>query len=110
MDANPQPTGTPSSEANDRLIAALCYPITIILSLVVLLTDMKNKPLLKYHAVQSLVVDIVLVILISVTAPFTCGITSLLWFITLYWAYQVYQGKEVVIPVVTDFIKQQGWA
>jgi hypothetical protein len=30
--------------------------------------------------------------------------------IQLYWAYQAYQGKIVTIPLLTDFIKNQGWA
>jgi uncharacterized membrane protein len=28
----------------------------------------------------------------------------------LYWAYQAYQGQDVKIPVVSDFIRKQGWA
>jgi uncharacterized membrane protein len=34
----------------------------------------------------------------------------LLWLVFLYWAYQAYQGQMVNIPVVTNFIKGQGWA
>jgi uncharacterized membrane protein len=28
----------------------------------------------------------------------------------LYWAYKAYQGEMVNIPVITDFVKNQGWA
>jgi len=32
-----------------------------------------------------------------------------LYIIFLYWAYQAYQGKMFDIPVVTNFIRNQGW-
>jgi len=28
----------------------------------------------------------------------------------LYWAYKAYQGEYITIPVLTDFVKNQGWA
>jgi uncharacterized membrane protein len=27
-----------------------------------------------------------------------------------YWAYKAYKGELITIPVVTDFVKNQGWA
>jgi uncharacterized membrane protein len=96
--------------SNDRLMAALSYPIGIIVSLIILLVeDMKKRPFQKYHAIQSLAINIVLYAIIAITAPFTCGITGILWFISLYWAYQAYQGKYFEIPVITKFCKDQHW-
>ncbi len=110
MDMNqPGGAGGAPSEANDKLLAALSYPIGFIISLIILLTDMKARPFMKYHAIQSLAINLVLWIVIGVTAPFTCGISGLLWFVTLYWAYLAYQGQMFVIPVVTDFLKGQKW-
>ncbi len=129
MDANqptpvtPPPASTPPGGVadNDRIIAALCYPIAVIVSLIVLLTDMKAKPFLKYHAVQALVADIVLwiaaMILSAIVAAVTLGIGACLgpiimlipFVISLVWAYQTYQGQWVVIPYLTDFAKKQGW-
>jgi uncharacterized membrane protein len=41
----------------------------------------------------------------------TCGLSSLImWLIAVYWGYQGYQGQTVEIPVITDFVKNQGWA
>jgi uncharacterized membrane protein len=117
----PAPSQPGTSQDNDKLIAALCYPIAIIVSLVVLLTDMKNRPFLKYHAMQALIVDIVLwvavfiisAILAAVTFGIGACISPILWVIvlgvTIYWAYQAYQGQWLVIPVITDFAKKQGW-
>ncbi len=114
---------------NDKLIAALSYPIWIV-ALVPLLTEGKNRPFQKYHAVQSLVLNIVLWIVITllvcvlmvfsgVIAAATAGLgvcagfcgfcPLLLWLITLYYAYLAYQGQYFEIPVLTDFIVKQGW-
>jgi hypothetical protein len=27
-----------------------------------------------------------------------------------WWAYQAYQGQDVKIPMISDFIHNQGWA
>jgi hypothetical protein len=42
---------------------------------------------------------------------FCFGLPSiLLWGIGVYWGIQAYNGKMVEIPVITNFVKQQGWA
>jgi len=28
----------------------------------------------------------------------------------VYWGFKAYQGEYVVVPVITDFVKKQGWA
>jgi hypothetical protein len=28
----------------------------------------------------------------------------------LWWAYQAYMGQNVRIPMISDFIRNQGWA
>ena len=39
-----------------------------------------------------------------------CGsLAVLLWFITLYWAYEAYQGKYFEIQWLTQFLKSQNW-
>ncbi|MEW6231061.1 MAG: DUF4870 domain-containing protein [Chloroflexota bacterium] len=108
----------------DKLMAALSYPIGFIVSLIILLTEGKNRPFQKYHAVQSLIFDIVLwvviIVLSCVITPLLGAVTLgvgafcgfcpfLLWFITLYYAYLAYQGQYFTIPVITDFMKSQKW-
>lgn len=95
----------------DKLMAALAYPIGIIALIILLVEDMKSRPFQKYHAVQALAVNVVIVILsilLGWTVVLLC-VPFLLWLVTLYWAYQAYQGQWVEIPVVTNFIKGQGW-
>ncbi len=77
---NPPPTEQPPSpyggsqppvnlqpqEDNDKIIAAISYIFAPILSIIILVTDMKNKPFLKYHAYQSLTLGIALIIVYTV--------------------------------------------
>ena len=105
---------------NDKLMAALSYPIPLIAIIILIAEDMKARPFQKYHAVQALAVDIVLGIVIfvlgcilGVLSSFIGGLCGaaigLLWLITLYWAYEAYQGKYFELPWLTDFLKSQSW-
>jgi uncharacterized membrane protein len=40
----------------------------------------------------------------------TCGFGAVLLLILLWWAYQAYQGQDVRIPMISDLIRNQGWA
>ena len=84
-----------------------------IVGIIVLLSDsMKNNPFLRLHAVQSLALGVVLFIVtlvISFTGIGAC-LAPFLWLgVTLYYAYQAYQGKNFSIPFVTDFCRNQKW-
>ncbi len=97
--------------SNDKLLAALSYPIGLVAIIILLVEDMKSRPFQKYHAIQALGVNVVLVVLSTVLMliPFVGCIVPLLWLVTFYWAYQAYQGQYFDIPGVTPFLKGQGW-
>ena len=92
--------------SDDKLWAALGYAIPIIAIVVLFMEDKKNRPYIKFNAVQSLVASVVLTILSTVT----CGFGSILFLILFWWAYQAYMGQDVRIPMISDFIRNQGWA
>lgn len=95
----------------DKLMAAISYPIGIVAIVILLVEDMKNRPFQKYHAVQALAVNIVIVVLSIVlgwTVILAC-VPFLLWFVTFYWAFKAYQGEYFEIPGLTNFLKGQGW-
>jgi uncharacterized membrane protein len=105
---------------NDKLMAALSYPIPIVAIIILIAEDMKERPFQKYHAVQALAANIALWVVIvllscilgalSIVVGGLCGfIALLLWLITLYWAYEAYQGKYFEIPWLTGFLKGQNW-
>ena len=102
--------GTPDVTSDDKLWAALAYVFSPIVPIILLLMEeKKNRPFLRYHAVQSLAIGIVLMIVVPIIAVLTLGCGGVLWFVMYYWAYKAYQGEMVTIPIVTDFIKGQGW-
>ncbi len=105
---------------NDKLMAALSYPIPLVAIIILIAEDMKSRPFQKFHAVQALAANIVLWILISLLSCILAVITAfigglcgfvpiLLWLLTLYWAYEAYQGKYFEIPWITQFLRSQNW-
>ena len=99
--------------SDDKLWAALGYPIVLIAIIMLFMEDKKSRPFIKYHAVQSIAANVVFFILATILGIVTIGIGAvcapLLWLVFFYWAYLAYQGQMFKIPVVTDFIKNQGW-
>ncbi len=96
---------------NDKLMAALSYPVPIIISIIILLSETnKARPFQKFHAVQSLAYWIPLGIIGTVLSAVTCGLSFIIvWLISFWPAYKAYQGEYMELPVITDFIRKQGW-
>lgn len=92
--------------SDDKLWAALGYVFPIIAVVVLFMEDKKARPYIKFNAVQSIVATVALTIISTVTLG--CG--SILFLVMLWWAYQSYQGQDVKIPMISDFIHNQGWA
>ena len=110
--AEQMPSSTGSDiTSDDKLWAALAYVFSPIVPVILMLMeDKKNRPFIKAHNAQALVLGILMVVVVPILATVTCGIGAIVWFIMLYWAYKAYQGQYVTIPIVTDFCKKQGWA
>jgi len=101
--------------SDDKLWSALSYVFAPLVGIIVLLMeDKKSRPFIKFHAVQSIAVSVVIWVLGLIVTTVTFGIGGLclplLWLVLLYWAYKAYQGESFDIPFVTNFIKSQGWA
>ncbi|MCE1255384.1 MAG: DUF4870 domain-containing protein [Anaerolineae bacterium] len=93
--------------SDDKLWALLAYILTPVVPIIVLLMeDKKARPFIKAHNAQALVAGIVYIILTAVTMG--CG--SILWLVFLYWGIKAYQGNSVEIPVISNWVKSQGWA
>lgn len=91
--------------SDDKLWGLLAYVFSPLVPIILMLMeDKKNRPFIKAHTVQALILGVVAVL----TSGFCIGI--LVWFYALYCGYQAYQGKAVEIPVITSFCKNQGWA
>jgi uncharacterized membrane protein len=93
--------------SDDKLFSALAYLFSPIVPLLLLIIeDKKERPFIRAHNAQALAAGIVYVLITAGT--FGCG--SVVWIVMLYWAYKAYQGEYIEIPVITEFVKNQGWA
>lgn len=95
--------------SDDKLWAMLAYVFSPLSPIIIMLfmADKKDRPFIKSHNMQALILGIITVVLGSITL----GCVAVLgWLYQLYCGIQAYNGKPVVIPVITDFVKNQGWA
>ena len=91
--------------SDDKLWALLAYVFSPLVPIIILvMEDKKNRPFLKAHNAQALILGIIMVI----TSTFCVGI--LVWFYQIYLGIQAYNGKLVEVPVITKLCKDQGWA
>lgn len=103
----------PEITSDDKLWALLAYILSPVVPIIILLLqEKKDRPFIKYHNAQALVlgiVNLVLAIVLGWTVFLSC-IPFIIWLVMVYWGIKAYQGEYVVIPVVTNFVKSQGWA
>ena len=99
--------------SDDKLWTLLAYIFTPLVPVIILLMqDKKDRPFIKAHNAQALAVGVVAVVLIIVVGWTVVGLClpGALWIACIYWGIQAYGGKYVNIPVITNFVKNQGWA
>lgn len=97
--------------SDDKLWAALGYPIGLVALIVLFMDEKKARPFIKFHAVQSLAANVAFVIVSTILGITVVGglCVPVIWLVFFYWAYKAYQGETFEIPVITNFIKNQGW-
>jgi uncharacterized membrane protein len=104
----------PEITSDDKLWAMLAYIFTPLIPIVLLLIeDKKDRPFLKAHYPQALAFGIVAWVISGLLTP-VVFIGCVVWVATLVfqimWGIKAYNGEYVTIPVITDFVKKQGWA
>lgn len=121
----------PAADSDDKLVALLDYVVPVLLPLIVLLSESSQKrPFQRYHAVQSLGLSgfmFVFGIVLSIATGVLSFIPVVGWIVgalmlcltpilfvmavvaVFYYGFQAYQGKRFSIPVVTNFLLNQGW-
>jgi uncharacterized membrane protein len=100
---------------DDKLWALLAYALSPIVPIILLLwEEKKDRPYIRAHNAQALawgLVNVVIGTILSTVLFFCLGLPSIaIWLVGVYWGWQAYQGKMVTIPLITDFVKGQGWA
>ena len=113
-DENQEKVVDPNITSEDKTWALLAYIFTPIVPVILMLIeDKKNRPFLKAHYPQALAWGIVAWVISGVLSP-VVGLGCIIWVVTLVlqiiWGIKAYKGEYVQIPVITDFVKKQGWA
>ena len=108
-----QVTIDPEVTSDDKLWAALSYPIPLVPLIALFMSDKKARPFIKYHSVQGLAFNIAFwsfyLILTLVTVGLAAICVPAVWLVTFWPAYKAYRGEYFELPVITGFIKNQGW-
>jgi uncharacterized membrane protein len=99
--------------SDDKLWALLAYLFSPIVPIILMLMeDKKNRPFIKAHNMQALILGIINVVIAMVIGwliiPLCVNLALSIYLI--YCAIKAYQGELINIPVLTDFVKNQGWA
>ena|SRR5450759_4949957 len=97
--------------SDDKLWAALGYPIFIIALIMLFVEGKKDRPFIKFHAVQALALNVgvwVVVIILGFIPVIGC-ISPFIWLLLIWPAVLAYQGKYFEVPVVTKFLRDQHW-
>ena len=108
-----KPGTASATTSDDKLWSLLAYVLSPLGPIIIMLMeDKKNRPFIRAHNVQALLWGLIVSIVGGVTTLVVVGFCILpLGFIAeVYWGYKAYQGQYVNIPVVTNFVKSQGWA
>ena len=90
---------------DDKLWSLLSYIFAPLIGIIMLLIeDKKNRPFIKYNAWVSIWLGILIIVLSTVC------IGVLVWIYAIYLGIKSYQGEWVEVPVISDFVRKQGWA
>jgi len=115
----------PATGSDDNIFGALCYIIGVIVPLFVLFTEKKNNKFLAFHAWQSLIFSVAMVVIMigywivtfilavltgGLAGILSCLIVPLVFLVMLYVllvAYKAYQGERYKMPVIGNMAEKQ---
>jgi uncharacterized membrane protein len=96
----------PEITSDDKLWSLLSWIFWPVAVVMLFIDDKKTRPFIKYNAVLSLAYAVPLYVIGTITVGCLFAV-GMVYAIVL--AIQSYQGKWVQVPVLTNFIKKQGW-
>lgn len=118
-----KPKAAPASSggSEDRLLAALCYIITILVPLFVIFTDKKSNKFLAFHAWQSLLLTVVMFVVFAGLSMVVMVLTMVTGFggiclmpvyfvplvVFLFIAWKAYQGEKYMLPTLGEYAEKQ---
>jgi len=102
----------PESTSDDRLWTLLAYIFTPVIPVIILLLEeKKGRPFIKAHNMQALVLGVVEWVINFALSFVVIGcVTSVLTLIlNIYLGIKANKGEVFDIPVVSNFVRKQGW-
>jgi uncharacterized membrane protein len=103
MTQQPMNSDVSSDDKLWALLSWLFWPVAVIM---LLMEDKKVRPFIKYNAVLSLTYAVPLYVLGTITVGCLFAIGAIY---AIVLGVQAYQGTWVTVPLLSDFIKNQGW-
>jgi uncharacterized protein len=101
--------------SDDKLWALLAYIFSPLVPIIILLLeDKKNRPFLKAHNMQALILGAAEWIINIIVSAISFGILGcvvglVFLVVNIYLGVKAYNGQTFEIPYLTNFIRQQGW-
>ncbi|MCL5679900.1 MAG: hypothetical protein M1465_00975 [Candidatus Marsarchaeota archaeon] len=96
---------------DDNILYILAYLFTIISGIIIYFMFSKNNKRMKMHSEQAIILGVIMLVVDAILflVPYIDSVIVLLiWLYGLYIGVEAYQGKDVSIPYITDFVKQNG--
>jgi len=112
MDQQFSPEGATS---DDRMWALLAYLLTPVIPIIILLMeDKKSRPFLKAHNMQALILGVAEYIIVAILSAVSFGVLGCVVFVAVvvvnvWYAIKANRGEVFEIPLITNFVRQQGW-
>lgn len=95
---------------SENIAGLLCYILTFITAIVFLVLEKDNK-FIRYHALLSLSISIVLIIFFAVLSLIpilgwilTLILSPVVFILWLYLIWSAYQHRKTQIPIISDFV------
>lgn len=111
----PAKSTSSGNKSDDKILFIVAYIIPLLTGILVLILNKDKDKRLRLHSFQAIFLGIVFVILwvlfsVLFFIPFLGVIGSLIWFLLwlygLYVGFEGYNGRDIVIPVITDYAKR----
>ncbi len=100
-----------SDDANTSWVHALSYAVLPIAILGLFVSD-KRTHMWRYHAMHSVVLNLALMVIAAILSavPIVRSVALLFWLLPIVWcAREVWLGRIIRLPWVTDWLSEHKW-
>ncbi len=98
-------------QKEDQILYIVAYVFTIISGAIIYLFFSEGNKRLKLHSEQAIILGIIILVIDAILflVPYIASLLGLLiWLYGLYVGFKAYNGVDVKIPYITDFLLSSG--